>query len=236
MAQGRFRLRSNVGFTTRDGVRLSTDLYLPPGDGPFATVLMRTPYDNTPRVDAHEGGALRGPGLRRRHPGLPGPVRLGRDLRAVPKRGPRRRRCAGLAPRATVVQRPDRDGRALVLGLDAWTAATEAHGPGGAGPDAIVPRVMATDLYRGLMWRGGAFNIGVLLTWGLMTSGRALQTLRGDRLGRCLPATAARGRRGRGGPGHPLLARLARASDARSATGTASTKKRGWTPSRRRRS
>jgi putative CocE/NonD family hydrolase len=36
---------------------------------------------------------------------------------------------------------------------------------------------MATDLYRGLIWRGGAFNIGVLLTWGLMTSGRTLQTL-----------------------------------------------------------
>ena len=64
-------------------------------------------------------------------------------------------------------------------GWTQWTAATEGGtGPGGGGgPDAIVPRVMATDLYRGLMWRGGAFNIGVLLTWGLMTSGRALQTL-----------------------------------------------------------
>jgi putative CocE/NonD family hydrolase len=30
----------------RDGVNLSTDIYLPQGlDGPFATVLVRTPYD-----------------------------------------------------------------------------------------------------------------------------------------------------------------------------------------------
>ena len=28
----------------RDGIRLSTDVYLPPGDGPWPAILMRTPY------------------------------------------------------------------------------------------------------------------------------------------------------------------------------------------------
>ena len=34
---------------------------------------------------------------------------------------------------------------------------------------------MATDLHRGLVYRGGALNLGVLLTWGLRTSGRTRQ-------------------------------------------------------------
>jgi len=31
----------------RDGVRLATDIYLPDGDGPFPTILERTPYDKS---------------------------------------------------------------------------------------------------------------------------------------------------------------------------------------------
>src|SRR5687767_12024786 len=41
------RLRVNVPVQMRDGVALSTDLYLPEGDGPFPTILERTPYDNS---------------------------------------------------------------------------------------------------------------------------------------------------------------------------------------------
>jgi putative CocE/NonD family hydrolase len=53
---------------------------------------------------------------------------------------------------------------------------------------------MAPDLHRGLMWRGGAFNLGVLMLWGLTTSGRSMQDI--DRLDwteafRSLPLTEA---------------------------------------------
>jgi len=39
----------DVGVPMRDGVRLSADIYLPPGnvEGPYPTVLRRTPYDNS---------------------------------------------------------------------------------------------------------------------------------------------------------------------------------------------
>jgi predicted acyl esterase len=37
--------RQTTQMTTRDGVRLATDLYLPPGGGRFPTVLIRTPYN-----------------------------------------------------------------------------------------------------------------------------------------------------------------------------------------------
>jgi putative CocE/NonD family hydrolase len=176
VAQGRFRLRSNVGFATRDGIRLSTDVYLPPGDGPFPTVLMRTPYDNTlPWMRAKAGHyadlgyavAIQDCRGRFDSDGTYEPFRNeGRDgVDAL----------AWLRGQAWCNGRIGMAGRSY-SGWTQWTAATEA-GAGAAGPDAIVPRVMATDLHRGLMWRGGAFNIGVLLTWGLMTSGRSAQTL-----------------------------------------------------------
>ena len=39
-------MRLNVPTRMRDGVDLSSDLYLPRASGTFPTVLMRTPYDN----------------------------------------------------------------------------------------------------------------------------------------------------------------------------------------------
>ena len=40
------RMLIDVKVPMRDGVNLSTDIYLPRGPGPFPTVLMRTPYSN----------------------------------------------------------------------------------------------------------------------------------------------------------------------------------------------
>src|SRR5262245_3918520 len=37
----------------RDGVRLATDIYLPVGDGPFPTVLERTPYNRKQQGAKH---------------------------------------------------------------------------------------------------------------------------------------------------------------------------------------
>ena len=39
-------MRLNVRTPMRDGVELSSDIYLPKAIGKFPTVLMRTPYDN----------------------------------------------------------------------------------------------------------------------------------------------------------------------------------------------
>jgi len=48
------RALKDVMVPMRDGVRLATDVYLPPGDGPFPVLLARTPYDK---------GALAGMGM-----------------------------------------------------------------------------------------------------------------------------------------------------------------------------
>ena len=44
--------------TMRDGVRLATDVYLPAGAGPFATVLTRLPYGKTRAVLLYAGWSL----------------------------------------------------------------------------------------------------------------------------------------------------------------------------------
>ena len=38
------RVSTNVPVKMRDGVNLLTDIYLPPGNGPFPTVICRVPY------------------------------------------------------------------------------------------------------------------------------------------------------------------------------------------------
>ena len=42
----RVRTLLGVGVPMRDGVKLSTDVYLPEGPGPFPVILIRTPYNN----------------------------------------------------------------------------------------------------------------------------------------------------------------------------------------------
>ena len=41
------KIESNVAVPMRDGVTLYADIYRPEGNGQFATILQRTPYDKT---------------------------------------------------------------------------------------------------------------------------------------------------------------------------------------------
>ncbi|MBN1224067.1 MAG: CocE/NonD family hydrolase [Candidatus Aminicenantes bacterium] len=41
------RAAYNVKIPMRDGIKLSADIYFPPGSGPFPAILSRTPYDNS---------------------------------------------------------------------------------------------------------------------------------------------------------------------------------------------
>ena len=43
-------VKLDLGCPAADGVRLSTDVYLPKGDGPWPCVLIRTPYNNNDPV------------------------------------------------------------------------------------------------------------------------------------------------------------------------------------------
>lgn len=45
------RCHYDVGIQTRDGIRLSADVYLPDASGPFPTILLRNPYESS--LDVH---------------------------------------------------------------------------------------------------------------------------------------------------------------------------------------
>ena len=51
-------MRLNVRTPMRDGVELSSDIYLPRGEGKFPAVLMRTPYDNNGEAMIEKGRRL----------------------------------------------------------------------------------------------------------------------------------------------------------------------------------
>ena len=46
------KIETNVAIAMRDGVTLYADIYRPNGDGPFPTILQRTPYDKTNALSA----------------------------------------------------------------------------------------------------------------------------------------------------------------------------------------
>ncbi len=47
--------RYDIPVPMRDGSRLSTDLWLPQGDGPFPVILVRTPYNKNAAMHVEEG-------------------------------------------------------------------------------------------------------------------------------------------------------------------------------------
>ena len=183
-------VRANVGVAARDGIRLSTDLYLPASPTPVPAVLIRTPYDNTLPFLVEKGRRLADHGYAVAIQDCRG--RFDSDGTYEPFRteGP-----DGYDTVEWLAAQPWCDGRVGMAGRSyagwtQWTAALERA------PHlrAIAPRAMAPDLHRGLVWRGGAFNLGVLMLWGLTTSGRSMQEI--DRLDwieafRLLPLTEA---------------------------------------------
>ena len=167
------RLRVNVPVQMRDGVALSTDLYLPEGDGPFPTILERTPYDNS--LEPFELHA-------RRSADLGYAVAL-QDCRGRFDSGgdytPMRNEAKdGFDTQEWIGRQPWSNGRVGMRGgsYDGWVQWTSAT-LGSKHLQAIAPAVMATELHSGLVYRGGALNLGVLLTWGTRTSGRSRQRL-----------------------------------------------------------
>ena len=51
-------MQLDVRVPMRDGVELSADIYLPVGDGPFPTVLVRTPYSNNMEAPIEKARSL----------------------------------------------------------------------------------------------------------------------------------------------------------------------------------
>ena len=153
----------NVMVPMRDGVRLATDVRLPPGDGPFPVVLERNPYGKdgddpdaqdayTPRGYAYVTQDCRGTG-----------VSEGAWEPFVNERAD------GLDTHEWVLRQPWCNGSICTtggsyLGFTQWIVAPGA----GDHHKAMFTTVPLTDWHDDCFYIGGAFALGLAMAWGAM--------------------------------------------------------------------
>lgn len=162
----------NLKVPMRDGVDLSADIYLPQAEDSFPTVLMRTPYSNNMEVMIEKGRRLANAGYvcmiqdcrgRWDSDGDYYPFREGED---------------GYDTQEWIGQQAWSNGKigmagGSYVGLVQWQSAPHRS----QYLTCIAPRVICCDYFTGLVYLGGAFQLNVLMTWGMRTNGRTGQSI-----------------------------------------------------------
>lgn len=165
-------MRLNVPTPMRDGVNISSDIYLPKAEGRFPTVLMRTPYDNNSPPMIEKGRRLANAGYacviqdcrgRWDSDGVYYPFREGED---------------GYDTQEWIGQQPWSNGKigmagGSYVGLTQWQSAPYRS----QFLTCMAPRVICCDSYSGLVYPGGAFQLNVMMSWGMRTNGRTAQSI-----------------------------------------------------------
>ena len=166
----------------RDGVELATEVYLPPGEGPFPVILQRTPYNRRSPSPGSDCDAAIGHYFAAR-----GYATLNQDTRGRYRSegefDPMRQEARdGYDAVEWAAARPWSNGRVGMVGgsyvgLTQWQAAVEQP------PHlvAIAPHYSSSDYLQGWTYQGGAFDLWFAQSW---TS----QTLAPDTLQRRLEA------------------------------------------------
>jgi putative CocE/NonD family hydrolase len=170
-------IERNMPVSMRDGTTLYADVFRPAGDGPFPTLLQRTPYDK-----AQSGGT-------------PFVLRAATAGYAVVIQDVRGRftsegefytfvneRQDGYDTLEWLVGQPWCDGNVGMfggsyVGLTQWQAATSGH----PALKAIVPYVTADNYHDGWTYQGGAFELQFNLSWTMLLAlNTALRAADGD--------------------------------------------------------
>lgn len=166
-------MKLGVKTPMRDGVDLSADIYLPEARGPFPTVLMRTPYDNNNDPLIRKGRLLANMGYACVVQDCRG--RYDSDGSFYPMRG------EGVDGHDTLewIGRQEwSNGKvsmsgASYLGMTQWLCAPLRS----QYLTCMTPRVAASDYWDAPVYTQGAFQLGVLFTWGMRTNGRTAQNI-----------------------------------------------------------
>ena len=159
-------IETNIAVTMRDGVTLYADIYRPEGDGPFPTILQRTPYDKTtaltntmldPIRSAKAGFAVVIQDTRGRHASEGEFYAFVDDIDD------------GYDTVEWAAAQPWSNGKvgmygASYVGATQWLAAT-ARPPHLV---AIAPTVTASNYHDGWTYQGGAFELGFNMSWTLL--------------------------------------------------------------------
>ncbi len=163
----------DVRVPMRDGVELSTDVYLPRGEGTFPAVLMRTPYSNNMDVYIRKARALANDG----YAGVVQDVR-GRwdsDGEFYPLIA---ERDDGYDTQEWIGSQPWSNGKIGMsgrsyLGSVQWLSAPLRS----RYLTCLAPQSTNSNQLTDLVRPGGAFQLGVLLTWGMRTTQRTAQSI-----------------------------------------------------------
>ena len=166
-------MRLDVKVPMRDGIDLSADIYLPEAAGPFPVVLMRTPYSNNmdPVIMKARGLANRGyvcvmQDVRGRWDSQGEYYAFHQEIND------------GFDTQEWVGQQDWCDGNIGTAGGSYGGCVQWLSAPlKSQYLKTMVPRVMCTDYYQGLMHPGGAFQLNVMMTWGMRTNGRTGQSI-----------------------------------------------------------
>lgn len=166
-------LEKNVEATLRDGTILRADLYRPAAGGRHPVLLQRTPYNKEflpltgltldPLRAAAAGYNVVIQDVRARWASDGGPFFLYRDEASD-----------GHDSTAWAATAPWSDGRVGAYGVSYMGGTTwQAAGSGHPALRAISPTTAPNDFWRDHLWRGGALNWGLLVTWALQAIGPA---------------------------------------------------------------
>jgi len=160
------KMESNVAVTMRDGVTLYADIYRPDSDGPFPTILQRTPYDKTNALSAT----------------MLDPIRAAKAGFVVVIQDTRGRHASdgefyafrddindGYDTVEWAASQPWSTGKvgmygASYVGATQWLAAISRP------PHlvTIAPTVTASNYHEGWTYQGGAFELGFNMSWTLL--------------------------------------------------------------------
>jgi uncharacterized protein len=165
-------MRLDVPVPARDGVALSTDLYLPKAAGRVPTVLMRSPYSNNTEPLVEKGRRLANHGYACAIQDCRGRWDSGGEYY------PFREGTDGFDTQEWIGRQEWSDGRigmvgGSYLGTVQWQSAPHRS----RYLKCITPRVICCDYYTGLVYPGGAFQLNVMATWGMRTNAHTGQTI-----------------------------------------------------------
>ena len=166
-------MRLDVKVTMRDGVQLSADIYLPKAEGPFPTVLMRTPYSNNMEQAIERGHTLANNGYACVIQDVRGRWDSDGDFYAFSNEGQ-----DGFDTQEWVGRQDWSTGKVGMaggsyLGLVQWTSAPYQS----EFLKALAPRVIFWDFHEGLIHPGGALQLNVAITWGMRSNARTAQSI-----------------------------------------------------------
>ncbi len=165
-------MRLDLKVPMRDDIALSADLYLPRSPGPFPTILMRTPYSNNLDPSIEKARTLASNGY----------ACIIQDCRgrwdSDGEFYPFREAHDGYDTQQWIGQQDWSTGKigmsgASYLGSVQWASAPHRS----PHLSCMAPRVICCDFHSGLVFPGGAFQLNVMMTWGMRSNARTGQNI-----------------------------------------------------------